>query len=47
MTTVIALDIGLDAIRKECKFFNGWLERIASLSKTHSYSWRGYSSHEL
>lgn len=28
----IALNIGLDTIRRECKFFNGWLQRIESLS---------------
>ncbi len=29
--SLIALDIGLDAIRRECMFFNGWLERIEAL----------------
>lgn len=28
----IALEIGLDVIRRECMFFNGWLQRIETLS---------------
>ena len=28
----IALNIGLDSIRRECKFFNDWLKRIEALS---------------
>jgi hypothetical protein len=30
--SLIALDIGLDTIRRECKFFNVWLESIEALS---------------
>ncbi|WP_425214106.1 DUF4276 family protein [Tumidithrix helvetica] len=32
--SLIALDIGLDTIRRECMYFNDWVERIEALSKT-------------
>lgn len=30
--SLIALDIGLDCIRKECTFFNQWVQRLEALS---------------
>lgn len=30
--TLIALDIGLDTIRRECPLFNGWIERLEALA---------------
>jgi Domain of unknown function (DUF4276) len=30
---LIAMDIGLDAIRKECQHFNDWLTKLTNLSK--------------
>lgn len=30
---LIALDIGLDAIRRECRHFDGWIERLLSLAE--------------
>lgn len=30
--SLVALDIGLDTIRRECPMFNSWIERIESLA---------------
>jgi hypothetical protein len=30
----VALDIGLETIRRECQMFNRWIERLESLAWT-------------
>jgi hypothetical protein len=30
--SLVALDIGLDTIRRECPMFNSWIERLESLA---------------
>ncbi len=31
--SLVAIDMGLDIIRRECAYFNGWVERIEALAK--------------
>ncbi|MEA5486638.1 MULTISPECIES: DUF4276 family protein [Pseudanabaena] len=30
--SLVALDIGLETIRRECQMFNRWIERLESLA---------------